>query len=63
MLVWENVTWDFWGYIFMGDMWVLGGEWGVYFVVWCDLDLEMGLFFCGEMGICRWVCSMIFSDE
>ena len=40
--VWENVTWDFWGYIFMGDMWVLGGEWGVCCEVGCDLVLELG---------------------
>ena len=34
-MVWENVTWDFWGYIFMGDMWVLGGGWEIYCEVGC----------------------------
>ena len=63
LLVWENVTWDFWGYIFMGDMWVLGGEWGVYCGFGCWFGFRNRVIFCGEMRIFREVCSIIFSDE
>ena len=53
LLVWENVTWDFWGYIFVGNMWVLGGEWGVYYGFRCYLGLEIGLFFVVKWAFCE----------
>lgn len=43
----------------MGIRWWIGN----LLRVWMLIGSEMGLIFCGEMGIFRGVCSMIFADE